>query len=117
MIHDFIKKLIYQCEIIPHLTFIKFVVEIGFAENDQIIEECNHECGIDVVFGSGDNCDVVVGCVDEGDAIETDDWCFLCCLGSNDLIAKVHYLSSSNIVSEPSIDEDLTLLVYKYNRT
>jgi hypothetical protein len=64
----------------------------------------NNECGIQISFGSGDQSDVVVSCVQVTDAIKANDWSLFSGLCGYNLVAKVHDFGPSHIVSEPSVN-------------
>lgn len=70
----------------------------------------NQSC-IHIAFGAGEQTNVVVGRMNEGDTCELDDWCFFGGLGRYDRVAKVHNFIAAGIVAELSIDKDVSFLV------
>jgi hypothetical protein len=104
MVHDLVQQLVDEGEVVSDLAFVELIVEVCFANDDEVVQELDHKCGIDVVLRCRNDSDVIMCRVNEAHSVKANDWRLLCCLGSYDFVAKVHDFGPGDIISKPSVD-------------
>jgi len=81
------------------------------------VEKCQQKRAIDIAFGRRYHSHIIESGVHETDASQADDRCFLGLLCGDDLVTKVDNFRAGNVVSEASVDQNVSFLVAENYRT
>ena len=70
VIHDFIKNLIDETKLFLDIVLSDLPIAIGFADEDELVEELDGHGSVDVGLGGGQEDQIFVGHSDIGDPVQ-----------------------------------------------
>ena len=70
VIHDFIKNLIDETKLFLDIVLSDLPIAIGFADEDELVEELDGHGSVDVGLGGGQEDQIFVGHCDIGDPVQ-----------------------------------------------
>lgn len=117
IIHDFIKNFIDERKLFLDIILGDIAIEVGFADEDEMVQELDGHGTVDVGLGGGQEDQVFVGDAHVGNTVHQEDGVVAVLLGGDDLGAVVGNLGAGDVVFEASVDQDLALDVNEYDLT
>ena len=114
VVHDLIQDFINERKLLLDIIFGDISIEVGFTDEDEMIEELNGHGAIDIGFGGGEKDEILVGDTHVRNTIHEKDGILTVLFGGDNLRAVVGYFSTCNIILEAPIDEDLALDIDEY---
>jgi hypothetical protein len=104
IIHNLIKYLIDQTELLFYIIFCNLSIAICLTDENKLVKKLDGHCAINICFGRGQKDEVFVRHRDVRNSIQEEDWIISVFLCGYYLRTVMLYLGTSDVVLKRAID-------------